>query len=41
MGYVKAITRKIKKSGKTPIKIRITVNRIARYITLGIDIEPR
>ena len=41
MGYVKAVTRKIKKSGKSPIEIRITINRIARYVTLGIDIEPR
>jgi integrase/recombinase XerD len=43
MGYVKAITRKakIKKSGKIPIEIRITVNRNARYITLGIDIDPK
>jgi len=41
MGYVKAVARKIKKSGKSPIEIRITINRIARYVTLGIDIEPR
>ena len=41
MGYVKAVTRKIKKSGKSPIEIRITINRIARYVTLGIDIELR
>lgn len=43
MGYVKAITRiaKIKKSGKIPIEIRITINRNARYVTLGIDIEPK
>ena len=43
MGYTKAVIRKmkIKLNGKIPVELRITIQRYAHYISIGLDTEEK
>ena len=43
MGYIKPLIRdtKIKRNGKFPIELRVTIKRFAHYVSIGVDVEKK